>query len=207
TLQAVPSLLTGRDPVEDRSGLWTNHPDNLFDLLAPTHHLEASESATQLCGYSTCELTGIRPAPGLGQVFREIGGVWRQRVSLDPIGPPDLGQFEEEARPLVPEDRRSGDGGLQDPEFVQRRPDRVTDFLESLAQPTGTSLHYLHLLLPHQPWVHYPDGTTYGRAEEFSEAALPLVRAGDWGMVEREQAHLFQAEYTDRLLGEIFDTL
>ena len=207
TLQAVPSMLTGREPVEDNSGLWTNHPDNLFDLLAPTHHLEAHETITQLCGYSTCEPTGTRSAPGLGQVFREIGGVWRQRVSLDPIGPPEIGQFEEEATPLGIEDRRSADGSVSDAERLLQRPDQVSDVLDSLAQPTGVSLHYLHLLLPHQPWVHYPDGTTYALADELSEAALPEVTAPDWGVVQLEQAHLLQTEYTDRLLGQIFDTL
>jgi hypothetical protein len=74
-------------------------------------------------------------------------------------------------------------------------------------QPTGTSFHYLHLMLPHQPWMHYPDGSVYDAAEEFTDAELPFVMEADWGFVTLEQAHLLQAQYTDRLLGEIFDTL
>jgi hypothetical protein len=199
TMQAVPSMLTGREPSDDPSGLWTRHPGNLFDLLAPTHHLEVSESVTQLCGYSSCDLSGVGSGPDLPAALREIGDVWRQRVSLDPIGPPDLGQFEEEARPLSIEDRR-------EPE-VRRRPDEATALLDSLAQPTGTSLHYLHLVLPHQPWFYYPDGTVYLTPEKFTDTELSPALVPDWGHVTLEQVHLLQAQYTDRLLGEIFDTL
>ena len=38
TQLSVPSLLTGRSP-RVAQPLWTEHPDNLFTLLAPTHEL------------------------------------------------------------------------------------------------------------------------------------------------------------------------
>jgi hypothetical protein len=207
TLQAVPSMLTGREPTDDNSGLWTNHPDNLFDLLAPTHDLEVSETVTQLCGFSTCNLTGAGSGSGLSGALREMGEVWRQRVSLGPISPPDLGQFREEAEPLAIDDRREDDESFLDPDVVRARPDRATDFLESLAQASGASLHYLHLMLPHQPWILYPDGTPFDTVDAFTDAELPPVLVPDWGLVTMEQRHLLQAQYTDRLLGEIFDVL
>src|SRR5690606_34861053 len=39
TSVAVPALLTGTEPRAVQP-LWTEHPDNLFSLLAPTHELE-----------------------------------------------------------------------------------------------------------------------------------------------------------------------
>jgi hypothetical protein len=45
---AVPSLLSGTRPTTDEP-VYTDHPDSLFTLLAPTHDLNVLESATRLC--------------------------------------------------------------------------------------------------------------------------------------------------------------
>lgn len=203
TLQAVPSMLTGRLPTEDGSGLWTRHPETLFDLVVSTHELEVSEIATQLCGYSTCDLRNAGAGPGLPGALREMAGVWRQRVSLSPVAPPDLGQFQEDAEPLAPEYRRDAEAQWG----VLSRPDRVTDFIESLNRSSGPTFHFLHLMLPHQPWIHYPDGTRYGDDDPLGSVSSPSAGSPDWYHVGREQRHLLQVQYTDRLLGEIFDTL
>lgn len=60
TQSAVPTLLDGQDP--DGAPVWTDHPDNLFSLLAGSHHLIVSESLTKLCGFEVC--SGDPQPPG-----------------------------------------------------------------------------------------------------------------------------------------------
>lgn len=205
TLQAVPSILSGQKPTAS-APLWTEHPDTLFSMLAPSHELEVSETVSQLCGFSDCGLVGAETERGgLRAVSREMADVWRQRVSLDPAAAADMGQFSEEAVPLsdamVPTDDESLGSTT-----VSRRPQRVTDFLDSLARPFDRpSLHYLHVLLPHYPFVRYPDGTRYTGAD--TEGLSVTGRDINWSRVTAEQRHLLQAEYADRLVGEIIDTL
>ncbi len=64
TQSAVPALLDGQDP--HGAPIWTDHPDNLFSLLAGSHHLIVSESLTKLCGFEVCsgDPQPRRTAPG-----------------------------------------------------------------------------------------------------------------------------------------------
>ena len=63
TEAAVPSMLTGNLPVAEEA-VWTNHPDNLFTILAPTHELEVIEQATELCPYDVCAPTAANGQAG-----------------------------------------------------------------------------------------------------------------------------------------------
>ncbi len=206
TVQAVPSILSGRVP-DDGQPLWTDKPDNLFSLLAPTHDLTVSETITQLCGYTSCgiESAGRRSqASGLRHLLGQMVDVWQQRVRLGPVDDLDLGQFEEAAVPLDPEvDRISTEGRITDEDQVRARPERITDFLEAIEPSTVPELYYLHMMLPHQPWSFYPNGQMYdGR---FTFLGLDVV--DDWTLAQHQQGHIFQTQYADRVVGEILDRL
>lgn len=205
TLHSVPSILSGRPP-SGGPALWTNHPDNLFSLFAPTHELDVSETVTQLCGYSNCGIDGADSArKGLPHVMSQMADVWQQRVGLRESRSPDLGQFFEEAEELDPEtDVAEKDWDEQ--VAVTARPARATDFIESLRRTSGPTLSYLHLMLPHQPWAHAPDGRPfYGLSPQ---NLLQLVdEPEEWDMAVMEQSHLLQAQYADRLVGEVLEAL
>ena len=70
TEAAVPAMLTGNLPVAEEA-VWTNHPDNLFTILAPTHELEVIEQATGLCPYEVCAPTA---AAGQGGGALDVAG-------------------------------------------------------------------------------------------------------------------------------------
>jgi hypothetical protein len=203
TTQSVPSLLTGRNPTDDPP-LWSSHPDSLFSLLASTHDLEVSESLTQLCGFEACGTPeGAGERTGLTGVLVDIVEVWNQRVWLGPADDPDLEQFQEVLF-AVDEDRPAATA-----DEVLARPDRLTTFLEALMPGARPGLHYLHLIFPHQPWSSYPDGTQYQAPEpdiDMSDRSVTGA-AGGWPMAILEQQHLLQAQYTDRLVGEVLDRL
>ena len=95
TDSAVPSLLTGTVPRTEEP-VWTNYPDNLFTLLAPTHELEVFEAGTGLCGLDSCQPTGAPNGAGVGELVTETVRLWRDRVALDAGRPRALDDFEEE---------------------------------------------------------------------------------------------------------------
>ena len=89
---------------------------------------------------------------------------------------------------------------------MAQKPERIINFLETFAD-NGSTLYFLHLLLPHVPWMFYEDG-------EMSR--MPRTRilfsdsnndGGDWPAKISEYRFLMQAMYTDSLLGELMDRL
>ena len=207
TIQSVPSILTSQEPM-GKLPLWTRHPDSLFSLLAPTHDLVAAEPVTQICGFSNCEIEGAEhdQRGGIRSVLAQMRDVWFDRVSLGPLPEVDLDQFAAAAVPLDPDvDERSGaDGGPADRNA--EAPGVVVDFIRAMEGSEIPSLAYLHLMLPHQPWMRYPDGRVFQGWTQL-ELAMDGIEQDEWTRTLLKQAHLFQAEYTDRLLGELLDEL
>ncbi len=198
TLQAVPSILSGRVPNSDGI-LWTNVPNNLFSLLADTHHLTVTETVTQLCGFTTCNLGGGAGSPGTGTLLSQMWGMWKQRVRLGPVDDIDLGQFAEDVASLSAASARVD----KEADSIYA-PGRVGAFLDALVPANEPHLYYLHMMLPHQPWTFFTDGRHYEGPTNWD---LVDDDFGDWIYASLQQAHVWQAQYADRLLGEILDRL
>ncbi|MEZ5243770.1 MAG: sulfatase-like hydrolase/transferase [Acidimicrobiales bacterium] len=85
------------------------------------------------------------------------------------------------------------------------QPDRHRLFVDAL-QPTDVPiLGFLHLILPHQPWTIREDGSSYTVADDRSVYENDLD--DPWPVAVSRQRHLLQAEYADRLLGDILRRL
>lgn len=207
TLQSIPSLLTGQEPTGKRP-LWTSHPDSIFKLLAPTHDLAVVEPVTQICGFTNCGIEGARDDQrgGIRSLLSQMGEVWRDRVSLSPLPDVDLDQFAAAAEMLDPEtDVRGGpEGGPAGANAAAPR--AVSDFIDAVGAKDGSTFGYLHMLLPHQPWIRYPDGSFF---DGWSQVELNMgeVEMDDWVLGLLNQVHLYQAQYADRLLGDLMDGL
>ncbi len=88
---------------------------------------------------------------------------------------------------------------------VSGQPDRHRLFVEAL-QPTDVPiLGFLHLILPHQPWNLRQDGSRYTVAA--SRETYALDNDHPWPVAVSRQRHLLQAEYADRLLGDVLRRL
>ena len=61
TQGAVPAILDGRDPFGGST--WQDHPENLFSLLAGSHHLVVQEVLTRMCGFEDCHGDPVPPPP------------------------------------------------------------------------------------------------------------------------------------------------
>ena len=229
---AVPGMLTGNLPKAEEA-VWTNHPDNLFTILAPTHELEAIEVSTELCPYDVCQPTGASgegggsldlAAPGLGDALGAARDVWFDRVGLDGDEPATLDDFAEavtgsdEASPTT----TPASPSVTERPGVEERVDndegqaltsvRTQAFIDSFDASKDPALYYLHLMIPHQPFKRYDDGTEYRVFDPYGEG-LPeedndvLFSWSPWTSAVSEQQHLFQAQYADRLVGEIVGAL
>jgi hypothetical protein len=159
TQLAVPAMLTGQLPTNDRDAIWTDHPDNLFNLLGGSYELHVSESLTQLCAPSVCDGD---PPPGrnekatetpdedapepaddsdegtLGPLLDEAVDVYRSQISLGGDSYDPGVAFEEETSTTpttvptttLPPPESPGEGRAEG-----RSLDRVQDRLSLLSQP------------------------------------------------------------------------
>lgn len=202
TRMAVPSILASTAPQSDQP-TFTNHPDTLFTLLAPTHEMRVSETVTQLCDPATCPAS--EGAGGALSIVADLvadgAGVLRDRISLHDEEP-RLDDFA----PDLQANEASSPGAVADPDWVGQVPTVHAEFLRTIEPVDRPTLWFLHLLLPHQPWHLYPDGREYEAPASFDE----LVTDGQprpWIDALTEQQHLLQLQYTDALVGQALDAL
>ncbi|GGM29048.1 sulfatase-like hydrolase/transferase [Micromonospora yangpuensis] len=202
TPYALPAMLTGRYPAEPVAPHYSQYPDNLFTALGDFYDIRAQESITRLCPPSRCEQP-VRPEQGLGVLVRESVGLLGRIASpvesrVDPedsYREPTRAAVDLDAAEAVPADPRFRWDKLND-----SQPARFTDFLAGLRPTDRPTLHFLHLLMPHSPWVYLPSGARYEAPED-----LPNDGTG-WVDLARRR-HLAQLGYTDRLIGETLRTL
>ncbi|MBX3315076.1 MAG: sulfatase-like hydrolase/transferase [Actinobacteria bacterium] len=189
TSQAVPAILTATTAPRNSLPTVADFPDNLFTLLGSSMRLDVLESITRLCPESLCEVVP-GTSNGLTAVLDDAVDVMQHRLSphqreLDPVaGVADI------------------DVKAADQMGSERRPARFDTFIDGLSS-SDDALHFLHVVLPHQPFVQYPDGTRYRRDDPPLDMTWANQTLADLG----RQRHLLQTASADRLLGEALDAL
>ncbi len=206
TILAVPSLLTGSlsDDLEALPN-FRDHPRSLFTLFGASHRMNVTETVTRLCPPEL--MAGGVPAPGLLQRLRSL--VSDTTIVLGHVLIPRAW-----ARGLPPVTRTWSNFGQQKHNPYTDRRAILDAFLAALGDARRVAdprprLSFLHLALPHVPWVFLPDGRRYVTT---NQRELPGVEDEVWvgepwltsfGL----QRHLLQAGYADRCLGELLDRL
>jgi hypothetical protein len=216
TPYALPAMLTGNFPADHVAPHYSQYPDNLFTMLGDHYRIEANESIGHLCPPWHCGDLSDRSRGGFPAAYRESVTLLGEMLSpRDPVRDP----HDDFAEPTVAE--RLGTAaaaGQLGPRFRfdqvgANQPARFHSFLERLQdEPPGgngaghpaadqrPALHFLHLLMPHTPWLYLPSGMRYENIP-----GLP-VDGPWWGRLALQRMEL-QLEYTDLLLGEILHTL
>jgi hypothetical protein len=224
TPYAVPAILDGRLPDQDRLPVAADHPENVFSLFGGRYQLHVSEDATALCAPSLCK---DADRPGFSRRMRSL---WDDLslVYAHEVLPDDL----ERELPSVTETWGDFNGGLEtgsavaDTRVVRRetkrqryvrihqnlaqgRPGRFEEFVDGIEGGRTPRLHLIHILLPHVPFQYLPSGRFYRRTPK--EALTGLDGRPGYGspfVVEQAyQRHLLQLQATDRLLGKLLDRL
>ena len=202
---AVPALLSGNLPRRARLPIAAHHPQNLFTVLGGSYRMQVTEPITQLCPERLCPTDAGLRAERLAGMSLDAGVVY-----LHIVAPHDL-------RGSLPSLANDWKNFLR-AQHLQRRwvSERLADrrqpsmrFIDSIrrsdVQPT---LYYLHVLLPHEPFVYMRTGQQFT-----SEIVLPgLTRVDrwiseEWPVVQAYQRHLLQVEYADALVWRVLERL
>ena len=189
TVMAIPSLLSGTRPLLDSNGtpLYSGerYPTNLFDTLhAADYEVHATEGNNQMCG-----------KPGeVGRPFADGKGACVSHPKID-------GSFS----PFVP-DIPLLDHGHTSPEGTDHVAAEAWLFENHLSgmgpSVAQAKFDYLHLILPHKPWVLLPDGTRYGHPNEIFSQPIWSSDASRWLPELARYRHLLQLGSVDARLGE-----
>jgi hypothetical protein len=219
TTLAVPSILTGNAPRRGKLPLFQEHPRNLFTLLGGSHRLNVTESQTRLCPPSLCRDRAEAASARLSSLYSDARVVY-----LHLLAPPAL----EERLPAI--DEAWGDFGraevaadtepaagsrtkLPDVDirtFYVGRLRELNGFVDSLGPASPgrrPTLSFLHVLFPHGPWIHFPDGTVSGVENPRAPGRTGELWWDNGLALQAYQRHLLQLGYTDALIGRIVDRL
>ncbi|MDX1644833.1 MAG: sulfatase-like hydrolase/transferase [Thermoanaerobaculia bacterium] len=226
TNQAVPAILTGRYPAGERTATAVEHPRSLFTLLGERYEHRVVETQTRLCPEPLCPSGHrgplrqqlIRLLADASVVYSHVVAPTALRSRLPPISATwtdflGLDRDPDRAR------ERAGD-----PDAVADRldlhifaSDRVQVFEEFLARLAPDDdgrpgLYFLHVMLPHVPWVYLPSGKEYWGSLHSSALAQGVGRdtlwtTEAWLVAQGYQRHLLQLRFVDTLLGRLLERL
>jgi hypothetical protein len=208
TQQAIPSILTGRYPgTNPKLAIASEHPFNLFSLLAANYELNAFESQMQLADPS--QLPRVSLARRMRPVFDDLWIVYLH-VVLPASLAGDLPPVDETWKNFAGAGRAPAasekEDGIEDDPPSESHPAFFRRFVESIEEHPAAALHFIHSTMPHRPWRYLPSGNVYFPYRQRGMSAFRTL-SGDWWQQEAYQRHLLQLQYVDRLLGELLDRL
>ncbi|MEW6529731.1 MAG: sulfatase-like hydrolase/transferase [Thermodesulfobacteriota bacterium] len=201
TTVSVPAMLTGRYPGVYKLPNAPNYPKNLFTLIGRTYALNVVESGTQMCpaDMRAYRIKEDRFVTRTELLIWDLSCVYAQHLL-----PPDYAQ----AFPNVTKAWKNF-GDASGPQHGQET--RVTlfkRFMESIEATPVRSFYFIHVDLPHVPWVYYPSGSRYNNSGQGLSGVFGLKENedwedDDWAVQQAFQRHLLQTGYVDKLLGEM----
>jgi len=205
TVHALPAVVTGRYPSRGRLPLAADHPASLFTLLGSRYRLNVEEPLTELCPESLCPAEHPGFGARLSGVLRDLAVVYPRTLLPEELTaslPPVNQTWKDFASNAANET-------LQNRWLSVRAEDRrapADRFIESITAD-GPTLHFLHVLLPHEPWIYLPTGQQY----TFQRHSIGL-RDGrwvddSWAAALNYQRYLLQVGYADTLLGRLVDRM
>jgi hypothetical protein len=184
--------------------------------------VRAYETISQLCPPRQCAAsigdahqTGLRGIAGdsvrvLKQLLQPYDAAFDPALFVDQRQPrhqPAPGSEEAEAAQFRFKQAGRNQPGRFDDFLAGLQGDALGDHTGGPPDPPGDrpTLHFLHLLLPHQPWRYLPSGAeynfeTFGGAFQSDRLPAPLVELA-------HHQHLLQVAYTDRLVGQVMAKL
>ena len=198
---ALPAILTGNYPQRSRLPVAADYPENLFTLLGGRYRLQVQEPLTELCPAALCPPARAGPAARLAGILSDLAVVY-----LAVVLPDDL------AATLPPVTQGWRDFAARDTfaeRFFAPRPDprdTVAAFTASIGAGTARdepALYFLHVLLPHHPWIHLRTGQRF--TLQRGDVGLRNERWVDdeWAAAIRYQRHLLQLQYVDTVVGRL----
>ena len=206
TKYAVPAILSGLYPktsVNRTPELSFVDNQNLFSLFKQTHRLNVFESTTGLCKGCPRRLNNIHYIPGfLADTVILYGNLILPRELA--IHWPGVGMAWKN---FAGANRSSVDPGLE-----------FSAFLKGLDKAAYPSFNFIHLQIPHMPWVNFPSGRRYVSESDMGvffrkrktrkTLSLPDTMSSDENLLTvAYQRYMLQVGYADTLLGKLLERL
>ena len=190
TQYAVAAMLNGNLPAEDQGFLpdLADNPDNLFTWLRNSHRLNVSESTTHLSPAGPGSFRSHWQS--LRHLLVDVSVIYLHLV------------LPERLTYRLPDIRYGWTWRLS-------HPVRQFDaFLESVPDAGKPGLHFLHIQIPHLPWVYLPSGKRYLPGGDMALFTKRDIWTRDENLVTLAyQRHLLQVGFADRLLGRLLREL
>ena len=202
---ALPAILTGNYPELGRLPVAADYPENLFTLLGGRYRLHVQEPLTELCPPALCPPRRAPPTARLAGILSDMAVVYLAVILPDDLAarlpPVTQGWRDFTARTTFAE------------RFFAPRPDprdTSTAFLDSVSAATAGDrppLYFLHVLLPHHPWMLLRTGQRF--TLQRGDVGLSNERWLDdeWAATIRYQRHLLQLQYVDTVVGALVSQL
>ncbi len=201
TLRSVPSIMTGKLPTWTAPPTLAAHPQNIFTLLASSHHISSLESQTNLCPED------LKSGPIPNFLERQEMLISDLFVLYEHILVPEIWR-----KNLVPVSNKWCDfRGAENESRSNGRPvtkiDHFNNFVNSIEIHEQPNLVVAHILLPHNPFNFFPNGTIYNWRKR-----VPTLPDGTWGndnvlIAHSYRRHILQVVAVDQLLGNLLDRL
>jgi hypothetical protein len=219
TYAAVPAILSGRFPRKDLPPFPANHPGNLFQTIKGTGAFDMTvfEPVTRLCPKLADERgpeqTALQKTDSL---IRTLSTIYLRLIVAEDIPirlpriPPEWFSIHDEEMRVDWSHRSEGRFDYGDVD----RPQQLAHFLSCIKSSVRPRFTFLHVVLPHAPWVFFPTGEQYSRESPgdnyFAGAVGGLGEewVGDALTIHRNEfRYRLQVGFVDRFIGRLLDRL
>jgi hypothetical protein len=204
TERAVPAILTGDVPRVRKLQIAAEYPRSIFTLLGGSYRLDVSEYVTELCGKPVC---GEQAWPPFVQRIRNLLALSIRIPAVPAWIRSRVARRLTAASTLPPGALRAYRGDVR--RHLPQPQDRRFDYFVRTIRPSrGKTFNFLHVVMPHRPWVYLPTGQQYRDLRSY----FPHGSFGPWSRDARlrdvgYQRHLLEVEFVDRLLGRLLRRL
>jgi Sulfatase len=217
---AIPAILSGRFPETDVPPLGAYYPGNLFQTIHSTQTFDMAvfEPVTRL--YPQREPRHKSQQTTLqktDRLIRTLATIYPRLIIEEdlPVGLPSI------PREWSPTDNveteahwNQGFEGLFKYAVERDRPGQLTHFLDCIKSSARPRFTFLHIVLPHAPWVLFPTGEQYIHETNCYEHPAGAVGGlgEDWlsepTTVQRNEfRYRLQVGFVDRFVGHLLDRL
>ena len=218
TIAAIPAILSGRFPERDVPPIAANYPVNLFQTIRSTGQFDMAvfEPTTRL--YSPREhhhksrQTALQKTDGL---IRTLSTIYLRLILTEDL--PAVPGIPREWSPVAKEEAEvelahGSEGHFNYPQLGDR-PQQLGHFLNCIKPSVRPRFTFLHVVLPHMPWVFFPTGEQYVQETNFDHPAGGVgLFSEDWlsdpATIHRNEfRYRLQVGFVDRCLGRLLNRL
>ncbi len=181
TTRSIPVIVTGNFP-HGNDASDSAYPDNLFRLLSPAYDITIHEEVTRFCVDAAYHCPDAERVRQRGHLLRAVLELYLLRAAPKAV--------------VIAIEERG----------LRQEQQRFREFLSEIPGPQSgrPPLNFMHLELPHAPYMLNPDGSIHPE----SPAGFDPRYAGDTALLDRLRGdYEKQIEYTDGQLGNFLEKL